>query len=409
MGKKHLFFLLIFAQYFAICNGQGNYKPGYIITNNSDTTRGFIKMQSNYQNSINCNFEEDKNQSFKNFSPNEIKGYRIENSKYYVSRDIVLDSIKQKKFLEYLVKGIVDLYYYKDIGKEYYFVQKDTMLVLLSNDELIVTVKETGPGGEYEKSYLKNSNQYKRILQFLFKDSPEVLKEIPNTAFDYRPLIKITKDYHNSVCKNNECIDFTKSTSKSLYLESYFGIINSWMGLKTSKDYSHDLKPYLGLQLRLKPFKGISRWNFLVGLNYSTNSFYGDFDNYLYLPWLETYQIFAKYSIIRVPLVLEYTLSSKKFQPFISASYNNTFLFNTEQKVMRINTFNTYEEKTYFRKYEYGASIGFGLRYNLNGKSYFYLKNEVEYRMPSANLNWVLDYQRFYSWLINFGYGFKIN
>ena len=408
MGKRYLLFLLILTWYFAICNGQGSYNPGYIITNNSDTVRGLIKQQSNYQNSINCNFREEKNQSAKNFSPGEIKGYRIENSKYYVSKDIVIDSLKQKKFLEYLVKGIVDLFYYKDVGKEYYFVQKNTLLMLLSNDVSIVTVEENGLNGEYEKSYYKNSNQYKRILQYLFKESPEVLKEIPNTAFDYRPLIKITKDYHNSVCKDNKCIDFTKSTNKSLYLESYFGIINSWMVLKTSKDNIYDLKPYLGLQLRLKPFKGFSRWNFLVGLNYSSNSFNGNFDNYLYTPDLKTYQIFAKYSIIRIPLILEYTLSSKKLQPFISASYNNTLIFNTEHEVLKINTFSTHEEETYFRKYQYGASVGFGLRYSLNGKSYLYLKNEVEYRMPSANFNWVLDYQRVYSWLINFGYGFKI-
>ena len=201
MRKRYLLFLLILTWYFAICNGQGSYNPGYIITNNSDTVRGLIKQQSNYQNSINCNFREEKNQSAKNFSPGEIKGYRIENSKYYVSKDIVIDSLKQKKFLEYLVKGIVDLFYYKDVGKEYYFVQKNTLLMLLSNDVSIVTVEENGLNGEYEKSYYKNSNQYKRILQYLFKESPEVLKEIPNTAFDYRPLIKITKDYHNSVAK----------------------------------------------------------------------------------------------------------------------------------------------------------------------------------------------------------------
>ena len=48
------------------------------------------------------------------------------------------------------------------------------------------------------------------------------------------------------------------------------------MVLKTSKDNIYDLKPYLGLQLRLKPFKGFSRCNFLVGLNYSSNSFNGN-------------------------------------------------------------------------------------------------------------------------------------
>ena len=252
MKKKCTLLCLILLQTCFLIHGQKGYKPGYIITNGFDTLRGSYK-------------------------PDDIRAYRIENSKYYVSKEVVIDSAKQKIFLEFLVKGIANLFYYKGQGKEYYFIEKDNVMTQLSNDVSMVTVKSMGVMGEYEETYSKNSNQYKRMLQYLFQQSPEVLKEIPNTLFDYRPLIKITKDYHNSVCKDNNCIDFTKSTKKSLYLEPYIGVIDSWMKLNTSKDKIQDIKPYIGLQLRLTPFKGYYMWNFLAGINFSSDKFEGEF------------------------------------------------------------------------------------------------------------------------------------
>ncbi len=407
MRKKCFLFCLIFLQFCFISFGQQGYRPGYIITYNSDTLRGFIKLKSNFENSKSCVFKEEKNQLPKVYSPDDIRVYRIENGKYYVSKEIEIDSLKKKIFLEYLVDGIIDLYYYKDPGREYYFIEKDTILSRLSNEGSMVTVKGTGPQGEYEDRYFKNSNQYKRILQYLFQESPKVLKEIPNTAFDYRPLIKITEDYHKSVCKDFNCIDFTKSTSKGLYLEPYLGIINSWLGLKTSKNIVYEIKPYIGLQLRLMPFKGFSMWNLLVGFNYSTNNFEGDFENNLNQYDLP-YWIHTKYSIVRVPLTLEYNVPVEKLQPFFSLSYNNIFLSNINYEVIRVSPSTRDPEFTYFRKYQYGASLGLGLRYKFKDDFYIYLKNEFECRFPGANYGYVLDETRIYSWMINFGCGFKI-
>ncbi|MGC1389696.1 MAG: hypothetical protein WA816_01535 [Bacteroidales bacterium] len=406
MKKKIFLFLLIISQFLISGYGQKGYRPGYIITNDSVTVQGHIKLESNFQNSKSCEFVESDNHNPKNYSPFDIKGYRIENSKYYVSRDVVIDSVKQRVFLEYLVHGIVDLFYYKDHDKEYYFVQKGAELIMLSNAGSLVTVKKNAKGMEYEETYFKNSNQYKRILQYLFQESPDVLKEIPNTSFDYRPLIKITKDYHKAVCKDNTCIDFTKSTNKSLYLEPGFGFINSWLGLSTSGNYAHNIDPYFGIQLRLKPFKGYTMWNFLTGLNYSYNDFLGDYDNTLYGGFHGIYRINTKYSMLCIPLTIEYSFPSEKLQPFISMSYNNVLILNAKYSVQRID--NYYAIDSYFRKYQFGVLLGLGLRYNLESKSYIFIKNEFGYRIPGANLGYVLDKTRVYSDLIYIGYGIKI-
>jgi hypothetical protein len=408
MKNKYVILCLIIVQLSIVTYGQKGYLPGYIIDNNSDTLRGIIKLQSDNKNSLSCDFIEDLNQSPHMYTPEQIKGYRINNRKYYVSKEITIDSVKRKVFLEYLVAGIVDLYYMKDKTRELYFIQKDTVLSPLTNEGSYVTSNSSGDNrDENESTFYNNSNQYKRVLKYLFRESPSTVKEINYTNFAYKPLIKITKDYHNSICHDNKCIDYTKSTDRGIYVEPYAGVINSWMGLKNSKDLTYNIMPYYGVQLRFKPFKGYSMWNILVGANYSTNNYLGDYD-YKIAYGMVTYRIYSKYSIIRVPVTVDYSLSDNKLQPFISFSFNNIILTKTDYSVNRVdNGFNTSID-TNFRKYQAGALLGVGLKYNLNKNTYIYLKNEFEYRMPVSDFGWVLDHQRIYSDLLSFGLGYKI-
>ena len=390
-----------------IAGGQKGYLPGYVIDNKSDTLRGVIKLQPDNQNSLFCEFIESHETLSHKYTPEDIKEYRIDNRKFYISKVITLDSVKRKVFLEYLVAGIVDLYYLKDAGRELYFIQKDTLLTSLSNEGSLVTVKENGAGAGNESTYYKNSNQYKRVLQFLFQESPSTLKKINSTNFGYKPLIKITKDYHNSVCHDKKCIDYTKSTDRRIFIEPSAGIINSWMGLSTSTELTHNLMPYYGVQIRFKPFRGYSMWNILAGINYSTNNFSGDY-GYKVDIYTLTYLINTKYSIIRVPITVDYSFSSGKLQPYISMSFNNIFFLKPDYSVIRLDNGYDYPVDSSFRKYQLGASLGLGLRYTINSNTYIFLKDEFEYRMPVVNTGWILDHQRIYSDLLSFGVGIRI-
>jgi hypothetical protein len=387
--------------------GQKGFLPGYIITNDFDTLKGLINLNSNYENSRSCSFIGGDDQNPKTFSPDDIKGYRIENSRFYLAKDIKIDSIQRRVFLEYLVDGIVDLYYLKEPLEEYYFIEKDARLITLSNEETIVKVMMEDAEKPYERTFIKNSDQYKRILTYLFQDSPALKERINNTSFAYKPLIKITKDYHNSVCDYG-CIDFTKSTEQGLFIEPSAGMINAWMGLriKTSDSFAHDLKPYYGLQLRIKPFKGYSRLNLLLGANYSSNSFQGDF-NALYDDLFPIeYRIHTDYSLLRIPLGVDYSFTEGKLQPFISFVFNIIIILNPDYEVTRVDSGSKIE--TPFRTYQYGLSPGVGLKYIINKRFYLYQKNEFEYRIPSANFGWILDNHFVYSYLGSLGLGIKI-
>jgi hypothetical protein len=410
MKKKYFFLILFLLQVFIVSYGQNGYDPGFIITNDNDTIKGLIKLKSNYLNSRSCNFIDGNKQNARDYSPSDINAYRIENKKYYVSKEVSIDSVKQRIFLEYLVEGIVNLYYFKDLQKEYFFLEKESNMISLSNEASMVIVKEKGvTGEEIETQYSKNSNQYRRMLTYLFQDSPGTLQKISSTGFDYRSLIKITLDYHRAICKDDKCIDFTRSTKKSLFIEPYFGMIDSWMGLYSSKNHVYQSNLYAGIQFRFKPAKRFTHLNFLAGINVSSNNFQGDFVNTLYTTdYIKTYRIHTQYSILRIPLTFEYTFGLKKLQPFISLSYNNVFLLNPQYEIIRIMSYYDDPQTSHFRKYEFGISPGLGLRINMDPKTFIFVKSEFEYRKSLVNFNDILDYHRVSSWLISAGIGFKI-
>ena len=397
--------LAIFVSISAFC--QKGYKKGFVITNENDTVQGLVQVRTNFQNHKLCVFINNGETEPMNIKPGEIKAYRIENSKYYVSKEIEIDSTKKTVFLEYLMHGIVNLYYFKDIINQYFFIEKDGKMILLSNDRSEVVKKGKGPMGEYETRYYVFSNQYIRVLQYLFQDCPSLANEIKTTGFDYKPLLRVTKDYHNLVCKDQQCIDFTRTTRKGMFVEPYAGLINSWMGLRTSKDKVHQQKPYGGFRIRFKPFKGYNNFDLLAGVNYSSNEFQGDYENSLNAYDLP-YRIYVKYNIIRVPITVEYTIPLKKIQPFVSAGYENIFLTSPSYSVYRMHLNQLFEEDTKFRSYQAGFIAGVGVKYLFSPGAYIFLKNEVEYRIPVAKFGWVLDNQRITSDMLSFGIGFKI-
>lgn len=399
MNQKDIFFCLMCLTITGFTFGQKDYKSGYIITNEFDTIYGFVNLKSNFLNSRSCEFRENGTIGSKTYSPQDIHSYRIENSKYYISKEITLNNETKRIFLEYLVDGIVDLYYLKEAREDIYFIEKEGILHQLSNEEKEVIVNNV--------TYLKNSNQYIGILNDLFRESPETINEIKNTSFSYKSLINITKDYHNYVCKDQTCIDYTKSAKKNIWVELNTGSGFSWMGLKTSGDYSYNVRPFGGVNIRFIPFRSHYVWNFTTGVNISANDFVGDFKNDLFIYEL-TYHISTKYTMIHIPFKVEYSFPADKLQPFVALSYNNIILINSNYQIYEKYPYGTIPVNSALRKYQLGLSFDLGMRFYLNKNSYIYIKNEIEFRKSAQNYRHALDYHRVFSEMISFGYGFRI-
>lgn len=206
--KYFLIVILIFFYCYPSINAQEKYKKGYILSLNGDTTKGFLLDQISKNASKQCIFKSSANSENKIYQPGEIAGYRYLDDKYYVSKEIKIDSANTKvAFLEFLIKGMANIYYYLDDDGEHYYIEK------LPQGFTELTEKEKIIETEYGKFI--EPKRYKNKLSALLQDCPGINKEIQSTRLTHKSLIKLTKGYHEKVCDSESCIIYERGNTKA--------------------------------------------------------------------------------------------------------------------------------------------------------------------------------------------------
>lgn len=90
---------------------QSNVREGYVITLQGDTLYGEIDFRTSAMNMKRCVFRQKGETSFKTYLPGEISGYRFTNNGiYYISKEIKTDEGKKVVFVEYVLRGNMNLY-----------------------------------------------------------------------------------------------------------------------------------------------------------------------------------------------------------------------------------------------------------------------------------------------------------
>lgn len=137
------------------------------------------------------------------FRPGEILGYRFNNGKYYVSKSLPFDN-DRVPFVEYVLDGIADLYFYYDSNGENFVIEKeDGPMIRLDNQEMVIE-------DEYGTKYIHKSKRYVGQLKAAFSEAPELHPTLEQMNLSLKPMIQATKKYHEYVCGDQECIIFEK-------------------------------------------------------------------------------------------------------------------------------------------------------------------------------------------------------
>ena len=128
--KKYLLTSILLFSFILTVHAQSNYSSGYIITNDQDTIFGLIDYRTDKMNALTCHFKKDLTSAEQTYLPGQIFGYRFTDAgKFYISKFVTINSIQQKVFLEYLLQGIMNLYYYCDESDaeylNYYFFENE--------------------------------------------------------------------------------------------------------------------------------------------------------------------------------------------------------------------------------------------------------------------------------------------
>jgi len=214
----------------SLLNAQTDFRPGYIINKSGDTLSGQIDYRGDLFMSSLCRFKEADN-TIKEYSPNDIEAYRFIDSKYYVSKEIN----KTIFFLEYLIKGKINIYYLRDeTGDHYYLDKEDVKLTEIPYEEGIKYVDD--------KQVYFETTKHIGLLNYYMQDAPEFQTRIQTIKKPgHQNLIKLAEEYHNAVCKGEKCVIYEKSVPPVRIIPEMIGGVIKYSTIEHLNDkfYTH--------------------------------------------------------------------------------------------------------------------------------------------------------------------------
>lgn len=200
-----------------ILYAQTGYRSGYVIKSEGDTLFGLIDFRSEIKMCEGCEFKLNDSTATITFTPDKIMGYRFTDGKYFVRKKVNNKVV----FLEFLIKGRVNIYYSTDIYSDHYYVEKDSfgLMELPYKEEYKI---------KGDRELFVQSKAHIGLLSYYMQDAPGIESQIlsikkPETT----NLITLAKNYHNAVCDGEKCIIYEqKPPAFKMNLEVCGGLIN---------------------------------------------------------------------------------------------------------------------------------------------------------------------------------------
>lgn len=213
--KHSLCFLTLLITTYSSMIAQHGFKNGYILTTPFDTVFGFIEDKSYTYNSLNCNFRVSLSDPVIHYSPSDIYGYRFNDGKYYISKEI--GSVRY--FLEFLLQGKLNVYFKQAPGgKNQYYIDKDLMPIVK-----LQPFHETH-SGDYENYKINENSGHNLVLAYYTSDHPQLSEVAMNiSGLGTKSLMQFAENYHNAVCKDQSCEIYKKKKPNAFEFAINFG------------------------------------------------------------------------------------------------------------------------------------------------------------------------------------------
>lgn len=215
--KYSLLFFTIFL-FLQTAKAQKDIDSGYILLSENDTIYGNIVNNNYYINSQYCEFQENETDTWKKYYPNELFGYRFNFGKYYVSETIKIENNDANLFVEFIINGELDMYFYQDnMKRNHYYVSKSDSVL----NELIYSKNYVTIDG---KLFEKEEKPYVLLLKTLTKSHPEFKDDIRRLKEpSHKKLIKLGEKYHKAVCADGLCLIYEKKMKYRFEVEAVSG------------------------------------------------------------------------------------------------------------------------------------------------------------------------------------------
>ncbi len=306
MKRVQLLLVLVVFQFFVL-HAQSVFQPGFVITLENDTVYGLIENNSYAQNAVYCVFKKSETTETINYSALDIKSYQFVGGKYYSSEKVG----EKPMFLEYLVKGKLNLFFNRDIdGNNHFYVSKDNIpltelyiskSILGENNEFSVDNSQFAFSVDGEKSF--QSKKYIGVLKYYTENHPKLIKDIDNVGLTHQSLIKVVSKYNSLFEDVHTESAYVKKFKRKIIVETLGGftsfniLVDNSSGLNLIPQ--SPFYPSYGLQVLFQQTERSE--NVYLGLGFQR---YG--------------MLFEKAVFLRVPLSVNYLSQKKGFSPTFS-------------------------------------------------------------------------------------------
>lgn len=358
---------------------QSNFQPGYVITNEYDTIRGLIDFKTDQTNSTVCKFKKSLEDNETIYKPGTIAGYRFINErKYYVSRTVVVDSLQKTVFLEFLVNGLLNLYFLPGSDAGTYFIE---------NQDGKMTSITKKPDEQINNGFVKSDNKYKGILSYTLKDDLDLALKTNKVEFNRGSLIECIKTYHDDMCKDGkECIIFENDYKKS-FVEFAFDVHSGFEFNNIKfKGYNYpsmlSFSPLFGIGCNTT-FPRVNK-NFHLVFDASISKIAGAFD---FINEYDNAYFVYNFSGIKSTYSggIEYSFLSKTVRPVVFGSFIYSAYYNLKSNI-RINS-TDYTNNLLIYKTAPGVKTGAGIDINTTKKQFATVRISYSNSPTSHDLN----------------------
>ena len=378
--QKTIYLFLVVILFFTIQGkAQTDFRPGYYITNENDTIFGLIDYRGEIRNSKVCVYKKDAGSESSVFQPFEIDSYRFLGSKFYVSKMVPDGEDKNPIFLEYLVNGIANLYFFRDTYGPHYLIEKEgEVFAELTNDEKIVYIDNI--------QYLKSSNKHIGLLRATFSDCNDIYPEISHVKLEHESLIELTKNYHEFVCEDGaECIVYEKKIpAVRVKVAPVIGLNISNIKFRNSNtvysdmDFDMSLNWAVGLNINVTLPRSNEKISFIYGALIENNHYYSN--NVSTTNAADYYnEVNTHFFSFKNAFSLNYTYPKGKIRPIANIGGLLYLIFDQEtERISEVAGRSVVDTYIYndinYNAINGGFTIGAGLNYYLqNSKTLFFL------------------------------------
>jgi hypothetical protein len=362
----------IFSIHFSF--SQSNFKDGYIITKTNDTITGLIDFRTAQINAHKCKFKHSEKEKEELYYPGDIKGYMFVNEgKYYVSRDITLNGKNESVFLEFLVEGLMNLYFYPAEINHYFFENTDGRFLEVSKkpDEIVG-----------DKVII--DNKYIGMLKYIFMRDSMLLNQTSKATFDRKTMIEFTKKYHDLLCTDGrKCIIFENDYRKKFikinfaaYLSAQYIIYTFESDIPEIHIDSKSIIPVIGGQLLIVSPRLIKTIGLQIDVSASNLKGASDFS--------DAAGIYYRYGFNTIKtnanVSLKYTYPKGKIRPTIESGVLYTHLLrptsSLESYIYNGQSFTIETKENYSLPYSdwVGYTAGLGVEIQINRSQFMLFK-----------------------------------